>query len=104
MKDKITSLYRKAVPMCATLCTAMAMSLTAFAAETGGGSSTQTVYDSSAFASVIEAITNQISVETVVKVLAGGAAIAVGFAFVWWGGRKVLKMIMSGFKKGRVSM
>lgn len=64
----------------------------------------QTIVDSSAFSGVIDAITNQINVTTIVGILAGAAAVCVGLAFLWWGARKVISMIMSAFKKGRVSV
>lgn len=56
------------------------------------------------FASVLTALQNQISVATVVEVLAVLAGSAVGLAFMWWGVRKLTKVIMSAFKKGKVSL
>lgn len=56
------------------------------------------------FQSVLDAITAQISVQTIVGVLAIGATAAVGFAFMWWGVRKLIKVLMSAFKKGKVSL
>lgn len=41
------------------------------------------------FSSIITAIQNQISIETVVGVLATVVAVSVGFVFMWWGVRKV---------------
>lgn len=41
---------------------------------------------------------------TVVEVLAYAAAIAVALVFMWWGVRKVSAIIMSAFRKGRLSM
>lgn len=62
------------------------------------------VVTSSAWASVITALTNQISVSTIVEVLAVVAAAVVGLAFMWWGVRKATKALMSAFKKGKVSI
>lgn len=56
------------------------------------------------WASVITNLTSQISVATVVEVLAVVAAACVGFAFMWWGVRKATGALMSAFKKGRVSI
>lgn len=50
------------------------------------------------------ALTSQISVANVVAILAGVLAVAVGFGFFWWAGRKVLGVLMAAFKKGRVSV
>ena len=39
--------------------------------------------------SVLSAITGQISVTTVIAVLAGAIGAAIGLVFMWWGVRKV---------------
>lgn len=62
------------------------------------------VVTSADWASVITALTNQISVSTVVGVLAVIAAACVGLAFMWWGVRKATRALMSAFKKGKVSI
>lgn len=63
-----------------------------------------TAITSSAWSSVISALTAQISVATVVEVLAVVAAACVGLAFMWWGVRKAVRALMSAFKKGKVSL
>lgn len=63
-----------------------------------------TAITSTDFMSVIEALQNQISVSTVVGVLAVAAGAAVGLAFMWWGVRKLTRVLMSAFKKGKVSL
>lgn len=59
---------------------------------------------SSDFTSVLTALQGQISVSTVVEVLAVAAGAAVGLAFMWWGVRKLAKVLMSAFRKGKVSL
>ena len=56
------------------------------------------------FNSVITTLQSQISVATIVEVLGVGAGIAVGFAFMWWGVRKLIAVLMKAFKKGKVSL
>lgn len=56
------------------------------------------------FQSVLTALQEQISVSTVVGVLAVAAGAAVGLAFMWWGVRKLTRVLMSAFKKGKVSL
>lgn len=56
------------------------------------------------FQSVLEVLQGQISVSTVVGVLGIAAGAAVGLAFMWWGVRKLTRVLMSAFKKGRVSL
>lgn len=66
---------------------------------TGSGS---TAIGSSAFQSVINAVTAQISVTTVVEVLAYAVPLCIGLVFMWWGVRKVTRMIMGAFRKGKL--
>lgn len=65
---------------------------------------TATAVTSSDWQSVIEALTNQISVTSIVGVLATLAAAGVGFAFMWWGVRKAVRALMAAFKKGKISL
>jgi len=53
---------------------------------------------------IITAIEAQFSVTTMVQVLAAAMAIAIGFVFMWWAGRKVIKVIFAGARKGKVSV
>lgn len=62
------------------------------------------IISSTDFNSVFAALQQQISVSTVVGVLAVAAGAAVGLAFMWWGVRKLTKVLMSAFKKGKVSL
>ena len=66
---------------------------------TGGES---TAITSTAFKSVIDAVTAQISVSTVVEVLAYAVPLCIGLVFMWWGVRKVTRMIMGAFRKGKL--
>lgn len=56
------------------------------------------------FQSILTALQEQISVSSVVGVLAVAAGAAVGLAFMWWGVRKLVRVLMSAFKKGKVSL
>ena len=61
-----------------------------------------TAITSTAFKSVIDAVTAQISVTSVVEVLAYAVPICIGLVFMWWGVRKVTRMIMGAFRKGKL--
>ena len=61
-----------------------------------------TPIDSSAWAPVISAITSQISVQTIVGVLATVAAAGVGLVFMWWGVRYAIRRLMEAARKGRI--
>lgn len=63
-----------------------------------------TTVSSSDFTGVISVLQGQISVSTVVGVLTTAATAAVGLAFMWWGVRKVTRVLMAAFRTGRVSI
>lgn len=62
------------------------------------------VLTSSAFSSVIAALQAQLSVTTVIEILAYTAGVCVGLVFVWWGVRKASRAIMGAFKRGRLKL
>lgn len=63
---------------------------------------TEGAVTSADFSSVMSAITAQISVGTIVEVLAVGVGAAVGLVFMWWGARKLTRMLMGAFRKGNL--
>lgn len=65
---------------------------------------TGTTVSAADWETVISALTAQISVSTIVQVLATLATAGVGMAFMWWGVRKAVRSLMSAFKKGKVSI
>lgn len=54
------------------------------------------------WASVITAMTGQISVSTIVGVLATLVTAGVGLVFLWWGVRKATASLMEAFRSGRL--
>lgn len=66
-------------------------------------SSTFTAVTFADFKSVIDAITAQVGVTQIVGVLAAAAAIAITFVFMWWGVRKVTKMVMGSARSGKIN-
>lgn len=55
-----------------------------------------------AWADVISSMTSQISVTTVVGVLASVVGSAIALVFMWWGVRKGASVLMNAFKKGKL--
>lgn len=53
--------------------------------------------------SVLSAITGQISVTTVIGVVAGAIGASIALVFMWWGIRKLIRVLMSAFRNGRLS-
>ena len=56
------------------------------------------------WASVISAMTAQISVATIVGVMATIVAACIGIVFMWWGVRKAVRALMAAFRKGKSSV
>lgn len=56
------------------------------------------------WASVISAMTSQISVSTVVGVLATLVTAGIGLVFLWWGVRKAVGSLMGSFRSGRIRL
>lgn len=63
-----------------------------------------TVVTATDWQSVISAMTAQISVSSVVGVLATLVTAGIGLVFMWWGVRKAMRSLMSAFRKGKVSL
>ena len=62
------------------------------------------VVTASDWASVITAMTSQISVSTVVGVLATLVTAGIGLVFMWWGVRKAVGSLMGSFRSGRIRL
>lgn len=62
------------------------------------------VVTASDWASVISAMTSQISVTTVVGVLATLVTAGIGLVFLWWGVRKAVGSLMGSFRSGRIRL
>lgn len=63
-----------------------------------------TVVTAEDWASVISAMTSQISVSTVVGVLATLVTAGIGLVFLWWGVRKAVGSLMGSFRSGRIRL
>lgn len=66
--------------------------------------STTTVVTAGDWASVITAMTGQISVSTVVATLATLVTAGIGLVFMWWGVRKAVGSLMGSFRSGRIRL
>ena len=75
----------------------------AFKMVTALASSTATV-TASDWSAVVDAMTGQISVSTIVATLAVFVGAVIGIVFMWWGVRKDVRTIMAAFRKGKVSV
>ena len=76
----------------------------AFKMVTALASSTATAVTASDWESGITAMTGQVSVATIVGVLATVVAACIGIVFMWWGVRKAVRALMAAFRKGKISV
>ena len=67
-------------------------------------SESSSVVTSADWASVITALTSQISVATIVGVLAVVVTACIGIVFMWWGLRKAVKALMAAWRNGKMSV
>lgn len=56
------------------------------------------------FVSIINSMTGQISVSTIVTVIAAVVGITVAIGFAWWGGRYGVRKLMGALKGGKVTV
>lgn len=70
----------------------------AFAAEPGSGSAVS----STDIASVLTALQAQISVASVVEIIAYVIGAGIGLVFMWWAARKLIRTFMGAFRSGRL--
>lgn len=77
---------------------AMMVCTFAFASETSTTVTTDVVKG------ILESVTGQISVTTIMGVLAAAIAASIGFVFMWWGVRKLLGTFFKGFRSGKASV
>lgn len=57
---------------------------------------------SSDWSAVLNALTAQISVSTIVGVIAATITAGIGLVFMWWGVRKLVRVIMGAFRRGNL--
>lgn len=70
-----------------------------------GGSSTPTTpaaVSSTDIASVLTALQKQISVASVVEIIAYVIGAGIGLVFMWWAARKLIRTFMGAFRSGRL--
>lgn len=53
---------------------------------------------------VYSGVTGLVSVETVAQVLGIALASAGGFFLLWWGARKVVRMVTGAFRSGKIKI
>lgn len=52
---------------------------------------------------VLEGVTGTMNITNVVSILGIGIAAAIGLVLLWWGARKLVRVVMGAFRKGKIS-
>lgn len=65
-------------------------------------STTSAAVSSTDIASVLTALQNQISVASVVEIIAYVIGAGIGLVFMWWAARKLIRTFMGAFRSGRL--
>ena len=68
-------------------------------AQSGSGSAAVSSTD---IASVLTALQKQISVASVVEIIAYVIGAGIGLVFMWWAARKLIRTFMGAFRSGRL--
>ena len=56
------------------------------------------------FALMASAVVGQLTITNIAAILGICVASCIGLMLFWWGGRKVVRMIMAAFKKGQLKI
>lgn len=74
----------------------------AFAVETTGTGTTDEAVQ--AAKTLMNNVTSVLNITNIVAILSAGLTSVLGLFLAWWGARKLVKMVMAVFKKGKISL
>lgn len=95
MKEKLKMIGAKVAAGTSVVLASVSM---AFASS----STTPAAVSSTDIASVLAALQKQISVASVVEIIAYVIGAGIGLVFMWWAARKLIKTFMGAFRSGRL--
>lgn len=96
MKEKFNMICAKVAAGASAVLASVSMS---FASSS---STTLAAVSSTDIASVLTALQKQISVASVVEIIAYVIGAGIGLVFMWWAARKLIKTFMGAFRSGRL--
>lgn len=103
-KNKVSQHSRKFATALAGGAVMSMGTITAYAAEgdvVGTGSTAEAV---NAAKELMNIVTGVLNITNIVAILGAGLTSILGLFLAWWGARKLIKMVMSVFKKGKISL
>ncbi len=95
MKEKFNMICAKVAAGASAVLASVSMAF----AQSGGGSAAVSSTD---IASVLTALQKQISVASVVEIIAYVIGAGIGLVFMWWAARKLIRTFMGAFRSGRL--
>lgn len=99
-KLKESKVFKRVALMCSAVVVA-AVSAIGASAEVSAPASADIV---AGVEQVTTAVTSQFNITTIASIIGVVLAGCVGLFLFWWGARKVVRMIASAFKKGKISL
>ncbi len=99
MKEKLKMIGAKVAAGTSAVLASVSMAFATGSSEPSGGSAVS----SADIASVLEALQAQISVASVIEIVAYVLAAGIGLVFMWWAARKLIKTFMGAFRSGRLN-
>lgn len=96
---KYMNVVRKYMAAPLTVSLAAVSAFPVLAAEDAGG-----VVGPDAWLPIVTPMTAQVNTTTIIGAIASVIVAVMGLVFMWWGLRKVVRMIMSAFRKGHISV
>lgn len=103
-KNKVSQHSRKLAAAVAGGAVMTSGSITAFAADTTVSGTGTTAEAVNAAKELMNIVTGVLNITNIVAILGAGLTSILGLFLAWWGARKLVKMVMSVFKKGKISL
>ena len=98
MKEKFNMICAKVAAGASVVLASVSMAFASGNSSPSGGSAVS----STDIASVLTALQKQISVASVVEIIAYVIGAGIGLVFMWWAARKLIKTFMGAFRSGRL--
>lgn len=95
MKEKFNMICAKVAAGASAVLASVSMAFASSSTPSAAVSSTD-------IASVLTALQAQISVASVVEIIAYVIGAGIGLVFMWWAARKLIKTFMGAFRSGRL--
>lgn len=95
IKEKVKAKAKHIVAACSGGAVMLGSTITALAEDTEAVSAAKSLMDSA---------TSTLNIGNIVAIVGAGIGAVIGLFLAWWGARKLVRMLMGAFKKGKVSL